>query len=513
MVEIYRDARDFQNILGAYGLGKGYGYDAQASDWGSSTGHGSSYAAATHLTTADPTATRQGTRFDDVYTNSIGEAPAGLITQFPAGNYYVWLLVGGGSNAERGAHGVSIGADPEEIVNSPADSRIFAWRQVGANAYAIDAATPIDIQWKNIDGYLHAIRAICLKSDPGAPSQMPAGNTGDLIVGMIAAPPADSTTAPPADSGEATASADSTTTAPADTTTASADSTTPPPADSTTATTESTATLDSATPAADTSTSAESTTSVDSGQSTLDTNSASSDSSGSGTADTGAAPADSTSTEPVDSSSVPADSGSTTTTDTGAAPADLTASAPTDTTTSAPADTTTTSADSTTPLPADSTTATGDAAPADSTTTPADSSSAPPADTTTQPADTGSTAEVPPPPPPVAPKPPKRPPRPSMSESELVSRMASAPAGAHSVKIGDNSEVLVSSGNQPDNPIWQQAGNGLYMIQGGTPIEVGFLAPDGAIHAVVAICLKNSPGAPGQMPAGNQGDQRVTLAQ
>lgn len=184
MVEIYRDARDFQNVAGPYALGIGYGYDAEANGWSSSSGHGSSFGAARHLTAADPTESRQSTRFDDAYTNSVGLAPVGCIASFPAENYYVWLLVGGGGGSERGAHAIQVGANPEEIVNSPAglptpDS--FFWKQVGANAYAIDAATPIDIHWLNIDGYLHAIRAICLKSDVGTPGQMPAGNGGDML--------------------------------------------------------------------------------------------------------------------------------------------------------------------------------------------------------------------------------------------------------------------------------------------------------------------------------------------
>jgi DNA-binding protein HU-beta len=180
-VEIYRDLRDFQGILGAHAAGNGYGYDASIGGWDGSLAHGSEYDAARMLSATGPSVNKINVRFGDDYVNSLGNAPVNRAA-FQRGNYYVWLLLLGGSGTPAGTHSVKIGDNSEVVVSSGPQPDSPIWQQAGNGLYMIQGGTPIELSFLAPDGAIHAVVAICLKNSPGAPGQMPAGNGGDMLV-------------------------------------------------------------------------------------------------------------------------------------------------------------------------------------------------------------------------------------------------------------------------------------------------------------------------------------------
>lgn len=181
MTEYYRDARDFQAVHGAVAVGEGYGYDAGFTSW-LGAGHGCEYEAATHLSARGPTDRMQYTIFGDGSATSEGEAIVNQMVDLVSGSYYVWLLVGGGGPTALAAHSVQVGGAVAVAVVSSATPDTPVWKQVGSGLYTMDDTTYVTLSFFGADGYYHAIRAICLKTTSGAPSQTPAGNTGDRVV-------------------------------------------------------------------------------------------------------------------------------------------------------------------------------------------------------------------------------------------------------------------------------------------------------------------------------------------
>jgi len=187
MTEYYRDARDFLNVqISPEGtvVGK-FQTEGDRSSWGSSAGS-STYANGRIITVWDGSLTPYPTtNFSPTYVNDQGNAPPNRITDFVSGSYNVWVLVLGGSGAVVNTFAVQVGSEAEQNIQSFGNPNTATWRQVGTGTYSIDGSTSIQFRYLIPDGYIHAIKAVCLKSTPGTPSQTPIGNQGDL--GIITA--------------------------------------------------------------------------------------------------------------------------------------------------------------------------------------------------------------------------------------------------------------------------------------------------------------------------------------
>ncbi len=195
MTDYYRDARDFLGITGAYHQSTGYGYDNLFSGWASSSGHGEPYATATHITDGDAEseANADTTQFNDSYVNSEGDPPANRIQGLASGNYYVWILIGGGPpGADADMVGVTVGAQSEVVVQNNSGARDTpTWKQAGAGVYSVDNTTVF--KFRSLEaGYLSAIRAMCLKPEAGTPGLTRTGQEGDKKAGAIELSIADS---------------------------------------------------------------------------------------------------------------------------------------------------------------------------------------------------------------------------------------------------------------------------------------------------------------------------------
>jgi hypothetical protein len=188
MAEYCRDAKDFLNIQitpESAVVGRYQAEDVQT-PW-SASDVPSSHSSAVYICAWDATGGLQPeTTFSASYVNDEGNAPTNRIETFPAtGSYNVWVEVFGGSGASAVAHGITVGSASTANVSSSTTEDTGVWREVPGGPYTVKNTDAIKLSYLNPNGFVHAIRAICLKTDSGAPTVTTTGNDGDQTANVF----------------------------------------------------------------------------------------------------------------------------------------------------------------------------------------------------------------------------------------------------------------------------------------------------------------------------------------
>jgi len=154
----YQDARDLSGITGPYENINVWGWDDYESQWSSSSGHGSTYADATHITNAD---------------NNTDELLASFTVA--SGNYELWVYVNGGSTEDFML--VSVEGSLLQTV-SLSVSNSWNWQLVSGGPWTLSGSILISFS-SLATAYLYGLRGIILTTGAGAPSYIPSGYDGD----------------------------------------------------------------------------------------------------------------------------------------------------------------------------------------------------------------------------------------------------------------------------------------------------------------------------------------------